>query len=295
MGLSNPRIVFGIHSVTPYSRSTGLPYGILKVLNSANLSLEADNEKLYAGSNPFPWASEPKVVNTEFAMKVKASPGFLFTLMMGANVTDAGADTAGTVSTLTNKNGSSLMHATTGIASVAVKAAQKANLKFGKYVLKVLTSTTVGVYALHDVDLDRGTDVAYSDDNLLLALATVTIASGADTDIDSLGLALTGGSGIIGMTTGDTATFEVLPPSTTSTSITIGASGTLVLPEFGAILTSQKRGTGEMFEVDCPRVQGQGFPLNFAEKAFQEIDVKMSLLWDSTANKLCSIRHIVPS
>jgi hypothetical protein len=75
MGLSNPRIVFGIHSVTPYSRSTGLPYGILKVLNSANLSLEADNEKLYAGSNPFPWASEPKVVNTEFAMKVKASPG----------------------------------------------------------------------------------------------------------------------------------------------------------------------------------------------------------------------------
>jgi hypothetical protein len=296
MSLSDPRIVYGVHSISPYNRTTKLPYGILKVIGSANLALTSDLEQLFAGSNKFAWAAENKTVSTELTAKVKAYPGFLFSLFLGATVTDATSDTAGTISTLTNQNGTSLKSATTGIASVAIKSAQKANLKFGKYILKVLTSTTVGVYLLSDIDITRGTDVSYTDDNLGLTLAggTVTITSATGTDLDDLGITLNGGSGTIGMTVGDTATFEVLPPSTKSSSIVVGQS-TDTFPAFGALLLSQKRATGEMFEIDAHNCVGGGLPINMEENAFSQPELKMACLYDSTLNRVFSIRHIMPS
>src|SRR5688572_24290475 len=119
MALSDDRIVYGIHSISPQNRTTKLPYGMLKVIGSANLALSSDLEQLYAGSNRFSWAAESKTVSTELSAKVKAYPGFLFSLFLGATVTDVGVDTAGTVSTLTNRNGTSLV-GSVGIASIAV-------------------------------------------------------------------------------------------------------------------------------------------------------------------------------
>lgn len=293
MSLADPRIVYGVHSISPYSRTTGLPYGILKVIGSANLALSSDLEQLFAGSNKFAWAAENKTVSTELTAKVKAYPGFLFSLFLGATVTDTGADTAGTVSTLTNKNGTSLV-AATGIASIAVKAAQKANLKFGKYILKVLTSTTVGVYLLSDIDISRGTDVVYTDDTLLVTLTIATITTGGTIAMDNLGLELTGGAGTIAMTVGDTATFEVLPPSTKSSSIVVGKS-TDTFPAFGALLLSQKRATGEMFEIDAHNCVGGGLPLNMEENAFSQPELKMTCLYDSSLDRVFTIRHILPS
>lgn len=294
MALSNPRIIYGVHSISPYRRSDGLPYGILKVIGSSNLALTSDLEQLYAGSNKFAWAAENKTVNTELTAKVKAYPGFLFSLFLGATVTDVGVDTAGTTSTLTNKLGSSLQSATTGIATVGVLTASKANLKFGKYVAKVLTSTTIGLYLLSDIDIARGTAAVYTDDNLGLTLSTITITTGGNTDIASLGLRFVGGSGTIGMTVGDTATFEVLPPSTSSTSIVVGKS-TDTFPAFGALLLSQKRATGEMFEIDAHNCTGGGLPINFEETAFSQPELKMTCLYDSALDRVFTIRHILPS
>ena len=293
MSLADPRIIYGIHSISPYSRTTGLPYGILKVIGSANLALSSDLEQLFAGSNKYAWAAENKTVSTELTAKVKAYPGFLFSLFLGAAVTDVGVDTAGTVSTLTNKYGTSLV-AATGIASIAVKAAQKANLKFGKYLLKVLTSTTVGLYLLSDIDISRGTDVVFTDDTLLVTLTIATITTGGTIAMDNVGLELTGGAGTIGMTVGDTATFEVLPPSTKSSSIVVGAS-TDTFPAFGALLLSQKRATGEMFEIDAHNCVGGGLPINMEENAFSQPELKMTCLYDSSLNRVFTIRHILPS
>lgn len=294
MSLSNPRILFGVHSISPYNRTSKLPYGILKVIGSAALALTSDLEQLFGGSSKYAWAAESKTVNTELTAKVKAYPGFLFSLFLGATVTDAGVDSSGAVSALTNQNGSSLVDASTGIASIAVKAAQKANLKFGKYVLKVLTSTTVGVYLLSDIDAGRGTDVSYSDDELKLAVTVATITTGGTIAMDDLGLELTGGSGTIGMTVGDTATFEVKPPSTSSTSIVVGKS-TDSLPNFGALLLAQKRATGEMFEIDAHNCVGGGLPIALEEMAFSQPELKMTCLYDSTLDRVFSIRHILPS
>jgi len=286
--------LFGVHSISPYSRSTKLPYGILKVVGSASLSLQSDLEQLFGGSSKFAWAAESKTVNAECSAKVKAYPGFLFSLFLGATVTDAGVDASGSVSTLTNANGTSLKSATTGISAIAVKAAQKANLKFGKYVLKVLTSTTVGLYLLSDIDIARGTDGVYTDDTLAVTLTIAAITTAGTIAMDDYGLELTGGSGTIAMTVGDTATFEVKPPSSASTSIVVGASSD-TMPAFGALLLSQKRATGEMFEIDAHNVVGSGLPILMEEQAFSQPELKMTCLYDSSLDRVFSIRHIIPS
>ncbi len=281
-----------MHSITPRSRSTGLPYGILKVIGGGNLALTSAIEQLYAGSNKYAWAAENKIVDTQLTAKVKAYPGFLFSLFLGATVTDAGVDTAGTVSTIANLNGTSMV-AATGLASVAVLTASKANLKFGKYVIKATGATAFTIYLQSDIDITRGSDGAYTSDDL--DVTTVSgVATGANSDVTTFGLRFVGGASATAFTTGDTATFEVLPPSTKSTSIVVGQS-TDTFPAFAALLLAQKRATGEMFEIDAHNCVGGGLPVDFQENAFSQPELKMTCLYDSTLNRVFTIRHILPS
>ncbi len=293
MSLSDPRIIYGIHSISPYSRTTGLPYGILKVIGGANLAISSDLEKLYGGSQKFPWAAENKTFSSSLSCKVKAYPGFLFSLFLGASVTDTGADTAGTVSTPVNVKGTSII-AATGLATIAVKAAKKGELKFGKYILKALTSTTLAVYLVSDIDIQRGTDVVYTDDTLLLTITIGAVSTGTGVDIDTLGLTITGGASATAFVADDTASFSILPPSTKSSAIVVGAAGD-TFPAFGALLLSQKRATGEMFEIDAHNCVGGGLPMALEENAFSQPELKMECLYDSTLNRVFTIRHILPS
>lgn len=292
MSLSDPRIIYGVHSISPYSRADGTPYGILKVIGSANLALTSDLEQLFAGSNKFAWAAENKTVATELTAKVKAYPGFLFSLFLGATVTDVGVDAAGTASTAVNKLGTSMI-AATGILTPTVISASKANLKFGKYVIKATAATDFTIYLLSDIDISRGTDAVYTDDTL--AIATVAgVATGANSDVAALGLRFTGGASATAFVVGDTATFEILPPSTKSSSIVVGKS-TDSFPAFGALLLSQKRATGEMFEIDAHNCVGGGLPISMEENAFSQPELKMTCLYDSALDRVFTIRHVLPS
>ena len=298
MALSEPRIIYGVHSITPWSRGNtslakGRPYGILKVVGSGSLSLSSDIEQLFAGSNKFAWAAESKTVNAELSAKVKAYPGFLFELFLGATVTDTGVDTAGAVSNFANAKGTSVLSATTGIASVSViPSTGAANLKFGRYVLVATSTTAVKVYLLTDIDSTRGTDVTYVDDTLEVS-GPHTITTGVNTDIASLGLRLAGGSGTIGLTAGDTATFEVMPPSSKSSLIKIGGASDS-FPEFGADMLAQKRATGELFEVRAFKCVGNGLPIAMEENAFSQPELKAICQYDSTEDAVFKIRHYVP-
>lgn len=293
MALSDPRIIYGVHSISPYSRADGLPYGILKVIGSANLALSSDLEQLYAGSNKYAWAAENKTVSTELSAKVKAYPGFLFSLFLGSAVTDVGVDVAGTISVAANKLGTSMIAATGVLTPIVIPSTGAANLKFGKYVIKATSATAFTVYLLSDIDAARGTDAVYTDDTL--AVATVSgVATGANSDVAGLGLRFTGGASATAFVVGNTATFEVLPPSTKSSSIVVGKS-TDTFPAFGALLLSQKRATGEMFEIDAHNCVGGGLPINFEENAFSQPELKMTCLYDSSLDRVFTIRHILPS
>ena len=96
------------------------------------------------------------------------------------------------------------------------------------------------------------------------------------------------------MTTNDTATFEVKPPSTKSMEVKIGSINDS-FPEFGGLMIAQKRGNQEMVEIDLFRCKGSGMPHTFAEKAWSEGEITIKAFWDSDEDAVYRIRHISPS
>jgi len=292
MALSDPRIIYGIHSSCPYSRTDGMPYGILKVLGGGSLNLTAESEDLFGGSNKFAWASEAKTISSEFSMTVKSMPDFLFEVFLGATASTTSSSATGTIGTLTNKKGTSVLQASTGIASVGLKSGSTANVKSGIYVVKVASATTVDVYALTDIDFANGTDLTYQNDALKITASALTITTGgAATEIPSLGVELIGGSGTIGMTTGDTAIFTLAAPHGGISEITLGKS-TTTFPEHGQVLLSQKRASGDLFEIEIYKTVGQGFPIALEETVFAVPELTSKVLYDSVKDKLATIRAI---
>ncbi len=297
MALSSPRNIFGVHSAAPYSRATatyGVPYGIMKVLGGSSLSLKGDLIKLNGGSSPYPWAIERGQITAEMSLKIKEYPNFLFTLFLGKAPTSNAAEAAGSVVALANVVGTSMI-STVGLATVLViPTTGAADLKFGKYLVVAASATTVDVYALSDVDFARGANVAaYTSDAMKIAAAQ-TIVSTTATNITSAGVKLTGGSGTIGMTVGDAATFSTRPINTLSMDVVVGASGD-TNPEFGCLVMAQKRSNGEMFEIDLHRCLGSGMPLGFEEFKWSEADIKVEAFYDSTLNKIFTVRQVSPS
>lgn len=292
MGVTNPRNIFGIHSIMFYNRADRKPYGPpLKVLKSGGIDMPADFEDLTGGSERFIIASEVKSVTPEFKLTTSEFPDYLFQLFLGASYVQNAAEANGNVSTALNVKGVSAISATTGIASVSALTGSSANMKFAKYVIDVVSATTVNVLASTDIDFRRGTDVTYQDDTLKLLAANVTIVTGADANIPELGIKLTGGSGTIAMVAGDTASFDVRPPNAGSSIIDIGNIGTDFV-EFGAVVMAQRRADGSLFEIDCIRCVGGGLPLNLEEKAWSQAELSVKVLKDFTADSVMKIRAI---
>lgn len=293
-GLSQPRQLFGVHSFTPYSRTDGTFYGILKCLESSAVNLSGSQIELHAGSLKYSWASETGQITGEMSLKFSEYPDFLFTILLGKAPTQTTSETAGNISTLTNVYGTSVMNATTGIASVLViPSTGAANLKFGKYIVKAITATTVKVYASSDIDFARGTAETFDGDDLNLtdSSSALAIATTTALNITNIGVKLTGGSGTIGMTAGDTASFEIRPVNSKASVVTIGGASD-VFPEFGAIVVAQYRGTNEMYEIDAYRCKASGMNVPFDMFAWAKSDVKVKMLYDSTKNAVFKSRYV---
>lgn len=294
MALSDPRIVYGVHAFTPYSRTTGLPYGTSKVLESSNFSITGELNALNGGSSKFPWAIEEANVTAELQLKVKQVEDWMFELFLGKAPTLVDTpDTGGEVTTLTSKV-AGVFSATVGVASVGLKAGASADVKFGKYVVKYVSATTVDVYAMNDLDFNRGTDKTFENDLLKITASALTIATATAVEVPGFGIELTGGSGTIALVAGGTATFEVLPPFTKSMSVTVGGSSD-TFPEFGALMVAQQRSNGEMFEVDAFRCKGSGLPIGFTEKEFGQPEIAAQAFYDSAKNGVAKFRWVQPS
>lgn len=295
MALSQPRSVFGIHSFAPYNRNTGEFYGILKVLQSSSLSLSGETVDLFGGSFKYPWAVEDSTITAELNLAFSQFEDFLFELFLGKQPTANSAQSSGDVSTITNVNGTSVVNASTGIASVAAKSSSESELKFGKYIVKAATATTVDVYVSSDIDFARSTDENYENDLLKVTASPITISdTGGTTDLDNFGLTFTGGSGTVAMTEGDTAEFFVQPINNGSMEVTVGGSAD-VYPEFGALLYSQKRSNGQMLEVDCFRCKSIGMPIPFETNSWSQAEVTAKVFYDSAKNGVFKVRHVEPS
>lgn len=291
MALSQDRIVYGIHSICPYSLEDGTPYGILKVIGGGTLTLSSETEDLFGGSNKFAWAVEAKTITTEWSATVKSMPDFLFELFLGASVSTVAASATGTVDGLANVKNESVVDASTGIASVTVKASSEADLKDSVYIIEAVSPTTVDVYALTDIEFKKlgGNPLTYVDDSLKITTTPLTITASSAVEIPNTGLELTGGGGTIGMTAGDTARFHVNSAHGGVSTISIGSS-TTIFPEHGQLCLAQKRANGDVFEIEMYRVQGSGMPIPLEEQAFSIPELAMKLVYDSCTDKVADIR-----
>ena len=282
MAKSQPRIIYGVHSATPYDRATGLPYGTMEVLAGSSFSLTGELTQLNGGSQRFPVAVEDGTISAELSLKPKEYPDFLFELFLGKAPTKNSSEASGNASTILNKNGTSVV-AATGIATVSVKVGSESDAKFGKYIVKAVSATTVDVYAITSVDFGRGTAAVFRDDALKITSSPLTITTSSAVTVPNFGIELNGGAGTIAMVVGDTAEYDVRSINAGSIEVVVGGSSD-VFPEFGVIAISQKRGNGGMFELDIFRVKAIGLPFNLEEKAFSEAEVTANAFYDSVKN-----------
>lgn len=281
------RYVFGIHSVTPYRRTDGTPYGILKVLGGGNLELTGETEDLFGGSSKYAYASEATQVGAQMTLNVKSYPDFLMELFLGGSVTAITAAANGEVRNTANKSGDSVIDASTGIGTVSITSGDEADAKAGRYVIKAVSATEVDVYLLTDIDFNRGTKGSYLDNALKIA-EDVLIETSSASDLSGYGIDLNGGSGTIGFTTDDTAIFDVLPAHSGGSSILIG-SETSEFPAFGAIMLANKRSTGEIFQLEAYNCIGSGMPFPLQEKAWMISDLTVKVLRDEDEDAVMKI------
>ena len=243
------------------------------------------------GSQKFAWAVEDGSIKAEMSLKFSQFEDFMFTLFLGATPTPVAADADGSCSLIANKYGTSVV-AGTGLASVQGKAGSEASMKFGKYVVKATDATHVDVYFSSDADLGRGVAGTMQNDLLKITATPLVIATATAVEVPNFGITLTGGAGVIALVAGDTATFEVLPIHSGSSSVVIGAAANQTFPEFGAIVMAQKRGNQELFELDCYRCKAAGMPLGFEQNAFAEAEVKVKCFYDSALDGVFKVRAV---
>lgn len=291
MGLSQPRTIFGIHGISPYNRATGEFYGNGRVLSGATFSLSGEVVELFGGSSKYSWQNEDSTISAELAFTMKEYPDWAMQLFLGKKPTNNAAEVSGDVSVLTNKYGTSAVDATIGIDSVSVTSADESDLKFGSYVVKVATATTVDLYCSSDIDFAKGTDGAYENDLLLVEAGIVIPDSGATVASADYGLEFTGGSGTVAMTVGDTATFDVRPINTGSTEAVFGGSSD-IYPEFGCYVYAQAQGSGRKIRLDIFRAKAIGMPIGFTANEFSEAEITCKCSYDSAQNGVFSILEI---
>lgn len=297
MGLSQPRQIFGVHTFAAYNRSTRKSYGApVRVLKNSTFSFTGELVQSTGGASKFPWAIEESSATSEISLSMEEFPTWAFEIFAGkAPTVDTTGSATGAVSTLTNRNGSSVVVSTTGIASVGITTGDEADLKFTKYVVVATDVDEVDVYAMSDIDFDRGVDKSFINDTCKITATPLTLTGGGlAVAVPGFGIELTPGSGTLAMVSGHTASFEVVPPYSEKLEVTIGGASD-TFPEFGAIMVAQRRGNGELLEVDAFRCKGIGLPIGLEEKTFAAPEVTAQAFYDATRSGVASIRWVKPS
>jgi len=283
MSRTAPRIVFGVHGVTPYNRDTGLPYGELRVLHGSSIAMSAELVDQMGGSSKYPWAAEEGAISAEMTLSLGQLEDFMFELFLGSAPTENNAETSGNVGTLANHQGSSVQGAANAITSVSLLTGSSANLKFGKYIISAVTASQFDLYYMTGIDLGRGTNGSFLTDSLKVASSVAFTSSVAS--VPAFGLQFNQ-NGTLAFTTGDTAEFYVRPINTASASGTVGAIADQVFPEFGALVYAQKNSRQQMIELDVFRCKAAGMPLPFERAQFAKFEIKVKLLYDQDKYKL---------
>ena len=275
MATGSNKTIFGIHSITAYDINTKEIYGQSLITGNLSMNPNAEIIELNGGSSAFAWDTEQGQASSEVSLTLREIPNWFYKAMYGVDVTVNAAEAGGAISeALANANGTTVQ-GIAGVDSVAISTA--GDVKSGKYTVVAASATTVDVYVSSNIDF--GGAVTFVDGANKVNATPLTITAGGNTTLAGFGIDLVGGAGPIAMTPGETAFFEVRGINNGSEKVTVGASG-VVSPQFGLYAYAQKRGTGEIFNLDIFRCKAYGFPINLTEKEFAEFEVTLTMSYD---------------
>ena len=274
MTIEDKSKIFGIHSVTPYKLSDGLPYSAepFKVLGAFNASMSQEAIDLNGGSSFDAFDTELGLRTFEGTMTLRQVPNALIEILTGLAPTENAAENSGSVTTLKNVKGTSAQEGTTGIASVGLKSGDTVNVPFASYTVVVVSATTVDVYVTSDVDFKQGTNKTFQAGTHKVNASPLTIVASTPTEIPDFGIELTGGSGTIGMTIGDTAVFESRPANNSSRIVNIG-NPCYIPPKIGLMAYGQRKTDGVMHKINIYKALAFGLPMTLTEKAYYEGEI----------------------
>jgi hypothetical protein len=272
MSLAKRRTSFGVASMVAVNRTTGIPYGIIKVVQSADPSLDREQIDLYGGANPNIVETENGNVTAELNLTISEFKEFLYTLAgFDVTSTEGTADADGAVSAGTDLKGTSMAD---GIV-VALSTTSAASLKRGRYIFEAASASSVDVYALNDNDFNVGTDLAYVNDSLKITTAAVALSASA-VEVPATGLTVKDGTGTPVL--GNTCFVDVVTDNNGTMSYSYGSNPTPV--EFEMFITSQKKSNGEYFIDHYPRVTFNSVPGGMSTKEWGSLSLSLKLLMD---------------
>ena len=162
--MQNPQLTsFGIHNATFKDILDPEFWGLAKILGSAEADLKQELVPLEGGSSIVPWGAAPGRASGEISLPIrqydKQLLRFLKPWVTGSEVENSSGESGGSVTTIVNGKGSSMVEATTGIASIAVGTAS--NLKPGNYKVVATGTATFDIYV--DTDIAGGVEYQNSD------------------------------------------------------------------------------------------------------------------------------------
>jgi hypothetical protein len=289
--MQDPQLTsFGIHNATFKDNLDPDFWGIAKILGSAEADLKQELIPLEGGSSVVPWAAAPGRAAGEITLPIrqydKQILRFFKPWISGSEVEDTDGESGGSVTTIINAQGTSLVDATTGVASIAVDSATAADLAIGNYKIVATGAATVDIY----VDTDATGKVEYQDSDLKINDTAITIPGTGGTVVYQ-GIEFTGGSGSIALTTGDVATFSVNPISTYLLDSYFGKTGACSR-EFELTIYSECVG-GRIRQVTYPRcIASASTPITMLENEWASMEVTIQVLQPSTVDYVAASKYI---
>lgn len=282
------KYIFGIKHAIIYDRDTFVPKGVFEVLGGAAFTREIEKLLLEGGHSNSPYGVEPGAPSNEITMTIREYPNFSFECLDNATVTESTSEAStGFVDTIANKVGTSVVNATTGIASIAATASEEDEIPFGRLIFVATGADTVDVYL--DGDSTSGPLPIVSDLPKIASNITV-LGTGGTVALTDYGITITGGSGAIALTTDDTAYAATRPANTKVDTIQIKDES--AVEYVGLVLTLPKTSENEQIIVRYPKVAVSGMSFNATSREFSEFEQSMTPIYDPDEELLYEIQRI---
>lgn len=282
--LSDPKGIYGVHSVVFYDRKTGLPITCARVIKDFNMEFKGEIEDLMGGSNLYAWDGEIKSLSSDVSFTAAEYTPALMRELLGGTLTPYQIESSGAIVGLANVKGN-----ITSSIDVVATSGEVSDLKTGKYVVKATANNKVIVYANLDADFKQGNDTNYLDDTLAIT-EELTIVAEQPTEVDNYGFSIVGKT-TVNMTPGDTAEFYVRKVNSGGFELLFGEA-TTAFSEFGLIACSPRMADGTITYIELYKCKGAGMPISFKEKGWSEFQCTLKAYYDSERGAVGRFRRI---